>query len=99
MDYVPLVEDVNSDVNFPGGDYTLNVGNKYSVIVGAGGVQMKTTGAVEIGGTSMKIAASKLNVMASQGMHLTSENLVEIQSAKSISLRSGGKFILNLVLV
>mgnify|MGYP003112831855 FL=1 len=89
MDYVPLVEDVNSDVNFPGGDYTLNVGNKYSVIVGAGGVQMKTTGAVEIGGTSMKIAASKLNVMASQGMHLTSENLVELQSTKSISLRSG----------
>ena len=88
VDYVPTVEDVNSDLNFPGGDYTLNVGNKYNVIVGAGGVQIKTSGSVEIGGTSVKVAANKINLMASAGMHLTSETLVELQSDKSISLRS-----------
>ena len=88
VDFVPTVEDVNSDLNFPGGDYTLNVGNKYNVIVGAGGVQIKTSGSVEIGGTSVKVAANKINLMASAGMHLTSETLVELQSDKSISLRS-----------
>ena len=88
VDYVATVEDVNSDLNFPGGDYTLNVGSKYNVIVGAGGVQIKTSGAVEIGGTSVKVAANKINLMASAGMHLTSETLVELQSDKSISLRS-----------
>ena len=88
VDYVATVEDVNSDLNFPGGDYTLNVGNKYNVIVGAGGVQIKTSGGVEIGGTSVKVAANKINLMASAGMHLTSETLVELQSDKSISLRS-----------
>ena len=88
LDSIPVVEDVNSDSNFPVGSYTLNVGNKYNVIVGSGGVQIKTSGAVEIGGTSMKVAATKLNVMASQGMHLTSESIVELQSDRYIALRT-----------
>mgnify|MGYP003666365796 FL=1 len=88
FDCIPVVEDVNSDSNFPVGSYTLNVGNKYNVVVGSGGVQIKTTGAVEIGGTSVKVAATKLNVMASQGMHLTSENIIELESDKYISLRT-----------
>ena len=88
MDFVPHVEEVNNDVNFPCGDYTLNIGNKYNVIVGSGGVQMKTSGTVEIGGTAVKVATNKLNLMASDGMHLHSKNLIELNSDKSISLRS-----------
>ena len=88
IDYVPHVEEVNNDMNFPCGDYTLNVGNKYNVIVGSGGVQLKTSGSVEIGGTAVKIASNKLNIMASEGMHLHSPNLIELNSDKSISLRS-----------
>ena len=85
---VPLVEDVNSDGNYPVGNYTLNVGNSYNILVGSGGVQIKTTGAVEIGGTSMKVAATKLNLMAEQGMYLTSSKVIELQSDSNISLRS-----------
>jgi hypothetical protein len=88
VDYVPHVEEVNNDVNFPCGDYTLNIGNKYNVTVGSGGVQIKTSGSVEIGGTAVKIASNKLNLMASAGMHLHSKNLIELNSNKSISLRS-----------
>ena len=88
IDFVPHVEEVNNDLNFPCGDYTLNVGNRYNVIVGSGGVQMKTSGAVEIGGTAVKVAGNKLNLMASEGMHLHSANLIELNSDKSISLRS-----------
>jgi hypothetical protein len=88
MDFVPHVEEVNNEVNFPCGDYTLNIGNKYNVMVGSGGVQMKTSGTVEIGGTAVKVASNKLNLMASDGMHLHSKNLIELNSEKSISLRS-----------
>ena len=84
----PIEVAVGEETTYTGGDYTLNVGNKYNVIVGAGGVQIKTSGGVEIGGTSVKVAANKINLMASAGMHLTSETLVELQSDKSISLRS-----------
>ncbi len=93
IDSVPVVEDVNNDSNFPVGSYTLNVGNKYNVIVGSGGVQIKTSGSVEIGGTSVKVAASKLNVMASQGMNLTSESIIELESDKYITLRSKNRQI------
>ena len=88
VDFVPHVEEVNNDMNFPVGDYTLNVGNRYNVIVGSGGVQMKTTGPVEIGGTAVKMAGNKVNITASDGMHLHSPNLIELNSDKSISLRS-----------
>tara|TARA_R100001082_G_scaffold86841_1_gene53394 strand:+ start:843 stop:2783 length:1941 start_codon:yes stop_codon:yes gene_type:complete len=88
MDFVPHVEEVNNDLNFPCGDYTLNVGNRYNVIVGSGGMQMKTSGSLELGGTAVKVASNKLNLMASEGMHLHSPNLIELNSDKSISLRS-----------
>lgn len=88
VDFVPHVEEINNDINFPVGDYTLNVGNRYNIIVGSGGVQMKTTGAVEIGGTAVKVAGNKVNITASAGMHLHSPNLIELNSDKSISLRS-----------
>jgi len=88
MDYIPHVEEIDNDMNFPVGNYTLNVGNRYNILVGSGGVQLKTSGSVEIGGTTAKIAANKVTIQASDGVHIGSENVVELQSKKSISLRS-----------
>tara|TARA_R110002020_G_scaffold156082_1_gene337597 strand:+ start:835 stop:2733 length:1899 start_codon:yes stop_codon:yes gene_type:complete len=88
VDFVPHVEEVNNDMNFPAGVYTLNVGNSYNVIVGSGGVQIKTSGAIELGGTTIKASAYKINLQAESGVHITSNSLVELQSQKSISLRS-----------
>ena len=73
---------------FPGGSYDLTVGNRYNVKVGSGGVQIKSTGSVEIGGTTLKIAANKTNIQSADGVNITSESIVEIQSKNNISLRS-----------
>jgi len=88
MDYVPHVEEIDNDMNFPVGDYTLNVGNRYNVLVGSGGIQFKSSGSVEIGGTSFKAAAHKVNIQGAAGVDISSESVVEIQSLKSIALRS-----------
>lgn len=88
LDYVPHVEEVDNDMNFPVGNHTLTVGNKYNVLVGSGGVQIKTTGGIELGGTSVKIASHKVNIHAAAGINLGSESTIELQSIKTIQLRT-----------
>ncbi len=87
-DYAPHVEEVDNSSNFPGGNDDKVVGNRYSRIVGSGGIQMKTTGATEIGGSTLKGGFKKVNLNASHGITVASEAFVEIQSLKSIILRT-----------
>ena len=91
---VPHVEEVNNDMNFPVGDYTLNVGNKYNIFTGSGGVQIKTSGAFEVGGTTCKIACNKVNIQGSGGVTISSEGFVELQSANHISIRSNKQILI-----
>jgi len=88
VDKFPHVEEVNNESMFPVGNYTLNVGNKWNVMVGSGGIQLKSTGGVEIGGTTFKVSAQKTNIQSAQGVNITSESIVELQSKNNISLRS-----------
>lgn len=88
LDYVPHVEEIANDVNFPCGDYTLSVGNKYNVLVGSGGVQLKTSGVLELGGAAVHMSGHKVNITAKSGINIGSESGVEIQSEKTIQLRS-----------
>jgi hypothetical protein len=87
-DYVPHVEEVDNSSNFPCGNDDATVGNRLSRNVGSGGVHLKTTGSFEIGGTSVKIGAIKLNINATHGVHLASENFIDISSLKTITLRT-----------
>ena len=57
----PLVEVVQVD-DLPGGTYTLNVANRYSVLVGAGGINMKSYGVVNISGAITNIAGEQINI-------------------------------------
>lgn len=57
----PLVEIVQVD-DLPGGTYTLNVANRYSVLVGAGGINMKSYGVVNISGAITSIAGEQVNI-------------------------------------
>ena len=57
----PLIEYVHVD-ELPGGNYTLNVCNRYNVQVGAGGLSMKTYGPVDIGGTITNISGNQVNI-------------------------------------
>lgn len=87
-DYLPHVEELDNTSNFPGGEKTIVANNKFAIVAGSGGINLKTTGAVEVGATSIKMGASKININASHGLQLASEAGVEIQSLKSITLRT-----------
>lgn len=73
----PLIEMVHVD-DLPGGSYNLNVCNRWNVLVGAGGVSIKTYGLVEIGGAIANIAAEQINIV--------SENEVNIVGDKRLTL-------------
>lgn len=73
----PVIEYVNVD-DLPGGNYTLNVCNRYSVLVGAGGLNLKSFGPVNMSGTITNVTGDQLN--------LASGNEVNIDGGKRISI-------------
>ena len=78
---VPHVEAVDNSMNFPVGNYTLTVGNRYNVLVGSGGLQLKSTGSVEVVGTHTKVLGGKVDISAKYGISITSPENIEIASA------------------
>jgi hypothetical protein len=73
----PLIEQVQVD-DLPGGTYTLSVCNKYNILVGAGGVNLKTYGVVNIAGAITNVTGEQVNV--------GSANEVNIDGGKRLSL-------------
>lgn len=73
----PLVELVHVD-DLPGGNYTLNVCNRYNVMVGAGGVNLKSYGPVNISGALTNVAGEQVNI--------SSELETNIDGGKRLSL-------------
>lgn len=73
----PVIEYVNVD-DLPGGNYTLNVGNRYNVLVGAGGLNLKSFGPVNMSGTITNVTGDQLN--------LASGNEVNVDGGKRLSL-------------
>jgi len=69
----PLIEYVHVD-DLPGGNYTLNVCNRYTVQVGAGGISMKSFGPVQIGGTVTNIAGEQINISSSNEVNIDGGN-------------------------
>ena len=75
----PLVEYVHVD-DLPGGSYALNVCNKWNVTVGSGGINMRTTGPVDVSGSIVNVAGDQVNV--------GSANEVNIDGGKRLSLEA-----------
>jgi hypothetical protein len=73
----PLIEQVHVD-DLPGGTYSLNVCNRYNVLVGAGGLNLKSYGVVNVSGAITNIAGEQVNV--------GSANEVNIDGGKRLSL-------------
>jgi hypothetical protein len=73
----PLIEQVQVD-DLPGGTYSLNVCNRYNVLVGAGGLNLKSYGVVNISGAMTNIAGEQVNI--------GSANEVNIDGGKRLSL-------------
>jgi hypothetical protein len=87
-DYVPHVEELDNSSVFPCGNDDKVIGNKYTRNVGSGGIQLKTTGVTELGGTTLKVGFKKININGSLGVHIGSESFLELQSLKTITLRT-----------
>tara|TARA_R110002020_G_scaffold120146_5_gene273796 strand:- start:627 stop:3191 length:2565 start_codon:yes stop_codon:yes gene_type:complete len=73
----PIIEQVHVD-GLPGGDYTLNVMNKFNCQVGAGGISMKTLGHVELGGSIVNIAGEQVNVASDNEINIVAKRITMV---------------------
>lgn len=73
----PLVERVANDGKFPCGNYSLIIGNNFSINAGSGGMHLMTTGCFDIAGSQIVIAGSEEVILSSTG---------------DININSGSKF-------
>jgi len=87
-DAVSHIEEVDNSTNFPCGNDDKVAGNRYSRIVGSGGIQLKTTGSMELGGTVLNAGFKRIHLNSSHGIQIGSEEFIELQSIKSIILRT-----------
>ena len=76
---VPHVETVAVN-SLAGGDYHMMVANKYNLMVGANGINMKTLGEYNLQGRIMTIAAEQINI--------SSNNQITLEGGKNLSLKA-----------
>ena len=81
VEAVPSVEEVDNS-RFPVGTRSTTVGNRDVLEVGSGGVQIKTSGGMEIGATMYKLGANQIHLNSDSGIYMDSPNLVSITSRK-----------------
>lgn len=81
----PLIEYVHVD-NFPGGSYTVTANNSYNLLVGAGGMNLKSFGSANIGGTITNISGEQINIGSRNEINIVCDKRLNI-SADIISLR------------
>lgn len=92
---VPAIEYTHID-DMPGGNYNLSVGNRYSLLVGSGGVDIKTTGPVNLGGTIMAIAGKQMNLAATDDFNLDGgTNLSVIADLITIRSRNRNQVVID----
>jgi hypothetical protein len=87
-DSIPHIEELDNSSSFPCGNDEKIVGNRYTRTIGSGGVNIKTTGTMELGSTQFKLAANRLHMTAKHGVHISSDEFIELQSLKTISIRT-----------
>lgn len=85
---IPLIEYTHID-DMPGGNYNVSVGNRYSLLVGSGGIDIKTTGPVNLGGTIMALAGKQVNIASSDDTNIDGgTNLSVIAEIMTIRTRN-----------
>lgn len=75
----PIVEYVHVD-DMPGGNYTLNVCNRYSMNVGAGGMSLKSYGPVNISGTILNLGGTQVNISGQTEVNIEATNRLTLES-------------------
>lgn len=91
----PLIESVHVD-DLPGGTYSLNVANKYNLLVGAGGVLMKSYGVVNISGAITTIAGEQVNVGSAMETNIDGGKRLSLRGdIVSIAQRNRGQVLVD----
>jgi hypothetical protein len=70
----PMIE-LTHVQDLPGGDYTLNVCNRFNVMVGAGGLNLKSLGATNITGTVTNLVGEQVNVSSQNEINLNGKTI------------------------
>ena len=81
----PLLEYVDVQ-DLPGGTYNLNVNNRYNVMVGAGGINLKSYGPTNISGSITNIAGQQVNIGSENEVNIDAK-VINI-SAEILKLRN-----------
>ncbi len=81
----PLIEYVHVQ-DLPGGNYSLNVCNRFNVLVGAGGLNLKSYGPTNITGTITNMIGEQVNIASENEINLDA-NTINI-SANILKLRN-----------
>ena len=81
----PLLEYVDVQ-DLPGGTYNLNVNNRYNVMVGAGGINLKSYGPTNISGSITNVAGQQINIGSENEVNIDGK-VVNI-SAEILRLRN-----------
>jgi hypothetical protein len=90
----PLVERVANDGKFPCGNYTLVIGNTFSVSSGSGGIKLMSTGCVDVCGSHTVITGANELLLSSSGdINVTSNGKFSVTADIITFRQSSGKQI------
>lgn len=96
MHEAPLVEYVDVD-SVPGGDYSVTVGNKYTLNVGSKGIHIKTTGPLEMYGTIVNLTGESVNISSGWEVLVDGGKRVEIRGdVINLKPHKGGRSFIGL---
>ena len=91
----PLFEKVHVD-DLPGGSSSLNVANKYNVLVGAGGLSMKSYGSVDLSGSIVSIGGQQVNISSEFEMNIQGGKRFSLEAdIVAIKNRQGGQVLID----
>ena len=92
---IDLVEYTFID-DMPGGNYTQTIGNRYDMLIGSGGLDIKTTGPITLGGTIIAAAGTQVNLASQQDFNIDGgTNLSIIADIMSIRSRSRNQVVID----
>ena len=66
---IDLVEYTHID-DMPGGNFTHTIGNRYTLLVGSGGIDAKTTGPINLGGTIIAVGGVQTNIASQKDFNI-----------------------------
>lgn len=89
-----VIEHVHVD-DLPGGTLTQNICNRWNVQVGSGGVSVKTTGTVDIGGSITNIAGQQVNIGSEHEINMDSGRVSIVADILTIRQRNRGQVLVD----